>query len=294
LVKTAGVRHLVVLINKMDDPTVLWSEERYNECKEKLLPYLKKVGFNTKTEVFVMPCSGMTGAFIKEPPSETVCPWYRGPTFIEYLENLPEISRSSEGPVRMPIVDKYNDMGCVVMGKIESGTISKGQTSMLMPNKTAVQVLQLWTDDDETDEAISGQNIKAKLKGVEEEDILSGFVLCSPDSLCKVGRIFDAQVAILEHKSIICPGYTCVLHIHCAIEEVTIKTIIALVDRKTGLPDPKSHPRFVKQDQSAIMRLESSEMFCLEPFKAFPQMGRFTLRDEGKTIAVGKVLKVIE
>ncbi|OZC05549.1 hypothetical protein X798_07477 [Onchocerca flexuosa] len=39
------------------------------------------------------------------------------------------------------------------------------------------------------------------------------------------------------------------------------------------------------------MRLESSESFCLEAFKNFPQMGRFTLRDEGKTIAIGKVLK---
>lgn len=28
LAKTAGVRHLVVLINKMDDPTVMWSIER--------------------------------------------------------------------------------------------------------------------------------------------------------------------------------------------------------------------------------------------------------------------------
>lgn len=28
LVKTAGVKHLVVVINKMDDPTVMWSEER--------------------------------------------------------------------------------------------------------------------------------------------------------------------------------------------------------------------------------------------------------------------------
>ena len=46
LAKTAGVKHLIVLINKMDDPTVLWSEARYNECKEKLVPYLKKVRGN--------------------------------------------------------------------------------------------------------------------------------------------------------------------------------------------------------------------------------------------------------
>lgn len=41
-------------------------------------------------------------------------------------------------------------------------------------------------------------------------------------------------------------------------------------------------PRFVKQDQVVIMRLECSGVVCLEEFKLFPQMGRFTLRDEGK------------
>jgi len=44
LAKTAGVKHLVVLVNKMDDPTVNWEEVRYNECKDKILPYLKKLG----------------------------------------------------------------------------------------------------------------------------------------------------------------------------------------------------------------------------------------------------------
>ena len=49
----------------------------------------------------------------------------------------------------------------------------------------------------------------------------------------------------------------------------------------------------MKQDQQAIMRLEcTGGLICMEPFKVFPQMGRFTLRDEGKTIAIGKVLKV--
>ena len=30
------------------------------------------------------------------------------------------------------------------------------------------------------------------------------------------------QVVILEHKSIICPGYSCILHIHNVVEEVTL------------------------------------------------------------------------
>ena len=41
-------------------------------------------------------------------------------------------------------------------------------------------------------------------------------------------------------------------------------------------------PRYIKQDQIAIVRLEATQgIICLESFKEFPQMGRFTLRDEG-------------
>lgn len=36
-------------------------------------------------------------------------------------------------------------------------------------------------------------------------------------------QVFDAQVVILEHKSIICAGYSAVMHIHCAAEEVTVR-----------------------------------------------------------------------
>lgn len=39
LAKTAGVKHLVVLVNKMDDPTVEWDEGRYNECRYALNAY---------------------------------------------------------------------------------------------------------------------------------------------------------------------------------------------------------------------------------------------------------------
>jgi peptide chain release factor subunit 3 len=46
LVKTAGVRYLVVLINKMDDPTVNWDQGRYDEIRDKLTLYLKTVVLN--------------------------------------------------------------------------------------------------------------------------------------------------------------------------------------------------------------------------------------------------------
>lgn len=56
-----------------------------------------------------------------------------------------------------------------------------------------------------------------------------GFVLCDSLNPIKVGRKFDAQLVILEHKSIICPGYSAVMHIHCAAEEVTIAVSVSLI-----------------------------------------------------------------
>ncbi|XP_034427053.1 eukaryotic peptide chain release factor GTP-binding subunit ERF3A isoform X3 [Hippoglossus hippoglossus] len=290
LAKTAGVKHLIVLVNKMDDPTVHWSLERYEECKEKLVPFLKKVGFNPKKDIHFMPCSGLTGSNLKDPVPE--CTWYTGLPFISHLDSLPNFTRSTDGAVRLPIVDKYKDMGTVILGKLESGTISKAQQLVMMPNRHTVEVLSLLSDDVETDDATPGENLKLRLKGIEEEEILPGFILCSPDNLCHSGRTFDAQIVIIEHKSIICPGYNAVLHIHTCIEEIQITALICMVDKKSG-EKSKTRPRFVKQDQVCIARLRAAGVICLETFKDFPQMGRFTLRDEGKTIAIGKVLKLV-
>ncbi|XP_064113199.1 eukaryotic peptide chain release factor GTP-binding subunit ERF3A-like isoform X1 [Macrobrachium nipponense] len=293
LAKTAGVKHLIVLINKMDDSTVQWSEIRYNECKDKLVPYLKKVGFNPSKDIMFMPCSGLTGANLREPIEDSLCPWFKGPAFIPYINQLPPLNRNITGPFMMPVVDRYNDRGTIVIGKVESGGCKKGDSILVMPNKTPVTVDTLWRNDDEANAVRCGENVKVKLRGVEEADVAPGFVICDPNNPCKTGRIFDAQVVILEHKSIICAGYSAVCHMHTVAEEVTVKLLICTVDKKTG-EKSKVRPRFVKQDQIAIMRFETSGVICMEAFKDHPQLGRFTLRDEGKTIAIGKVLKVVE
>ncbi|TGZ73682.1 hypothetical protein CRM22_001402 [Opisthorchis felineus] len=294
LVKTAGVKYLVVVVNKMDDPTVLWDEARYNECKEKIIPFLKKVGFNMRTEVHFMPCSGYTGAFLRDVPSESLCPWYRGPSLLDFLDSLPSISRKTNGPLRIPITDKYKDMGIFVTGKVESGTVSRGQSLVLMPSRIPVEAAQVFNGDVEVLKAEAGETCKLRLKNCEEEDISPGFCLCSPSNLCKVSDRFDAKLIVLDCKSIMCPGYTAVLHMHSTMKEVRLRTIICRIDKKTN-QKTEIRPRFIKQDDAAVVRFEViGGTICLETFESFPQMGRFTLRDEGKTVAIGKVVMIIQ
>lgn len=45
------------------------------------------------------------------------------------------------------------------------------------------------------------------------------------------------QIVIIEHKSIICPGYNAVLHIHTCIEEVEI-TVSVLLSCDVNIDNP--------------------------------------------------------
>ena len=41
-----------------------------------------------------------------------------------------------------------------------------------------------------------------------------------------------------------------------------------------------------------VALIETSQPICLERFADYPQLGRFTVRDEGRTIGIGKVTKL--
>lgn len=86
-----------------------------------------------------MPVSGITGQGLREPIDASTCPWYQGPAFIPFIDELPSLNRKTDGPFIMPIVDKYKDMGTVLMGKVESGVAKKGTNLLVMPNRVSMQ-----------------------------------------------------------------------------------------------------------------------------------------------------------
>ncbi|EIM87849.1 uncharacterized protein STEHIDRAFT_76469 [Stereum hirsutum FP-91666 SS1] len=294
LVKTAGVNKVVVVINKMDDATVKWEKARFEEIKDKLTPFVRGAGFNPKTDVNWMPVSAQTGANLKDRVDKSICPWWDGPSLLELLDHMPMVDRKMTSPLMMPISEKYKDLGTIVVGKIESGHIKKSDTLILMPNHVTVEVSALYNEmDDEVNMAVSGDNVRIRLRGVDDEDISPGFVLTSVQKPVRAVRQFEAQLAILEHKNIICAGYSAVMHVHTLSEEVTLVALLHYFDKATGRKSRKP-PQFAKKGQRIVALIETAAPVCVERFADYPQLGRFTLRDEGRTIAIGKVTKLIE
>ena len=283
LAKTQGVNKLVVVVNKMDDPTVEWSHDRYKECTEKLMSFLSRTVGYRQNEITFMPISAQTSIGIKDRVPKNLAPWYDGPSLLEYLDNLQSLERKVNAPFMMPVNGKYRDMGTIIEGKIEAGKIKKGASLIMMPNREEVTISALYGEtEEEVPDARCGDQVRMRIRGVEEEDILPGFVLCSPERPVHCVSAFEAQIALLELKSILSAGFNCVLHVHSAIEEVTFAALLHKLEKGTGRKSKKP-PAFGKQGMNIIARLEvigGAGRVCVEKYEDYAQMGRFTLRDQ--------------
>ncbi|WJX48503.1 hypothetical protein P8452_35057 [Trifolium repens] len=290
LAKTLGVTKLLVVVNKMDDPTVNWSKERYDEIESKMVPFLKQSGYNVKKDVSFLPISGLMGLNLKTRLDKSHCSWWDGPCLFEALDSIEVPMGDPKSPFRMPIIDKFKDMGTVVMGKVESGTIRDGDSLLIMPNKDHVKVVAIYIDENRVKCAGPGENLRVRVSGVEEEDLLSGFVLSSAANPISTVTEFVAQLQILEllDNAIFTAGYKAVLHVHSVVEECEIVELLQQIDPKTRKPIKKK-VLFVKNGAIVLCRVQVNNVICVEKFSDFPQLGRFTLRTEGKTVAVGKI-----
>lgn len=66
------------------------------------------------------------------------------------------------------------------------------------------------------------------------------------------------------------------------------QALLHYFDKATGRKSRKP-PQFAKRGQKIVALIEATAPVCVERFADYPQLGRFTLRDEGRTIAIGKV-----
>jgi len=297
LAKTLGVKQLIIVVNKMDEQSVGWSFKRFSEIQKKFSQFLKGVGYNAKTDIRWVPISGFTGANIKEPLAPGVADWYKGTTLLQTLDDLEPINRSPDGPVRLPVLDRYKERGStVVLGKLESGTLKKGDMITMMPNRQTTEVLSLELDVGEVDQCLPGEIVSVSLKEITTVDISQGFVLCSEGNVIPVVKEFECQLAVIDllpNKPIMSAGYEAVIHVHTCTEEVLVEELISVMDKKTKKPS-KRKPTFVRKGDIVNCRISCAKAICCELFDTLQQLGRFTLRDEGKTIAIGKIIKHLE
>lgn len=287
---TLGVRQLVVAINKMDDPSVNWSQERYEEIKKEISRMLRLVGYNPDNINFV-PTSGWTGDNLVKKSDKMS--WYKGPTLYEALDAFKMPPKPIDKPLRLPIQDVYTitGVGTVPVGRVETGVLKEGDKVVFMPANKVGEVKSIETHHVRIQRAEPGDNIGFNVRGVSKRDVRRGDVVGHPDNPPTVAKEFIGQIIVIHHPTAIAAGYTPVLHAHTAQVACRFAELIKKIDPRTG-QTIEENPAFLKTGDSALVRFQPLRPIAIEIYTEFPEIGRFAIRDMGTTIAAGVVREI--
>ncbi len=290
LLKVLGVKQFIFALNKMD--LVNYDKARYEQVKKELSDKLKPMGYAVDKIPFI-PVSAYIGDNVTK-KSEKLS-WYTGPTLLEAFDMLEVPALPIDKPLRLPIQDvlTVTGQGTVPVGRVESGVLKPNDSILIMPEAITAEVKSIEMHHQALAKAVPGDNVGFVVKGVDKKALKRGSVVGSVQNPPKVCDEFTAQMVVLQHPTAIGKNYTPVFHIHTAQVACTIIELVEKRDPRTGATLQKN-PDFVKTGDVAIVRVKPTRPVVVEKYSEFPALGRFAVRDSGKTVAAGIVLEVKE
>jgi elongation factor 1-alpha len=293
LAYTLGVKQLIVVVNKMDDKSVNWSQTRFEEIKTEVSRFVKGIGYNPDKIPFV-PISGWLGDNMLE--RSTNLTWYKGPTLLEALDAIQEPKRPTDKPLRVPLQDVYKigGIGTVPVGRVETGILKPGMVVTFAPANVSTEVKSVEMHHEALTQALPGDNVGFNVKNISVKDIRRGFVAGDskndPPLEC---ADFNAQVIVLNHPGQIQAGYAPVLDCHTAHIACKFQELLTKLDKRTG-KEVEAQPKFIKSGDAAIVKMIPSKPMCVESYADYPPLGRFAVRDMRQTVAVGVIKEVVK
>jgi len=294
LLRTMGVKNIAVIVNKMD--ALGYDEAKFNKVKEDLGKLLQGVGIKPENTAFIA-ASGLKGDNISK--KSTNMAWYKGPTIMEQFDLFPAPELPTNLSMRMPVQDVYEitGIGTVPVGKIETGIMKVGQKVKVIPGRTGEgvqgEIKTIEMHHESCPEALAGDNVGVNIRGIGKKDIARGDVICDAANPISIVEEFLATITVINHPTVLAKGYTPVFHVHTAQVPCQFTELIAQIDPRTG-EVIKEHPDFLKNGDSARVRIRPQGTLAIETQKENPYMSKFAIRDAGVTVAAGFCAEIVK
>ncbi|MFA5406394.1 MAG: translation elongation factor EF-1 subunit alpha [Candidatus Nanoarchaeia archaeon] len=290
LCRTQGIKQLMVAVNKMD--LIDYKEDKFKKLVEDLKVWIRSAGFNPDTIKFI-PVSAVTQENLVKKSDKM--PWYTGKSLVEELDELQMPEKPTSLPLRIPIQDVYSitGIGAVPVGKVQTGVMKIGDKVVFKPSGAAGEVKTIEMHHETVPQVEPGDNIGFNVRGVGKGDAKRGDVCGHADNPPTVAKQFKAQVIIIDHPTVITPGYTPVFHCGTAQVACSFKQLLAKVDARTGAVK-EENPDVLRKGDAAIVIIEPNKPMVIEEKGVVPQLSNFAIRDMGKTIGAGMCIKVLE
>jgi elongation factor Tu len=198
-------------------------------------------------------------------------------------EYIPLPPRQNEKPFLMPIEDIFSitGRGTVVTGRIEAGTIHVGDPVELVgfgdePRTTTVTGVEMFRKL--LDQGEAGDNVGLLLRGIDKKEVKRGEVVAAPKSITP-HTVFKAQIYVLKKEE---GGRHTPFHNHYR-PQFFIRTL----DVTGEITLPEGIEMVMPGDNVEIT------VNLITPV-ALNEGQQFAIREGGRTVGAGQVIKIVE
>jgi len=274
LARQVGVPNIVVFLNKCD---MVEDAELIDLVEEEIRDLLKKYEFDGDNIKIIR---GSALKALENPSGDDAKPVAELITALD--ETIPEPVRDVEKPFLMPIEDVFSieGRGTVVTGRIDRGIIKINEEVEIVglkdTQKTVVTGIEMFNK--QLDEGRSGDNAGVLLRGTKKDEVERGQVLAKPGTVTPHTE-FESQVYILSkeeggrHKPFF-KGYKPQFYIRTT-------DITGEVELPEGI-------EMVMPGDTVNLKVKLISPVALE------EKQRFAIREGGRTVGAGAVVKIIK
>ena len=275
LAKQVGVPHIVVFLNKVD---MVDDPELIDLVEQEIRDLLKKYDFPGDDVPVIR---GSATKALANPTDEAASKPIKD--LLDALDNyIPEPTRDLDKPFLMPIEDVFSieGRGTVITGRIECGSVKINEEMEIVgladTVKTVVTGIEMFNKS--LDSGMAGDNAGILIRGIKKEDVQRGQVLSKPGSV-KPHTKFEAQMYCLtkeeggRHKPFF-KGYKPQFYIRTT--DVTGEITL-----------PEGTEMVMPGDTL------NCEVTLIAPV-ALEEKMRFAIREGGRTVGAGTVVRIIE
>jgi len=277
LVRLLGIRHVVLVVNKMD--LVGYSQDVFAAIETDYRKFASELGLPAVT---CIPISAVKGDNILQHSAATL--WYTGPTLMGLLDNVEiDETRVREQPLRLPIqwVNRPNQDFRGFAGTIVAGRLRKGDPIRVQPAGRTSRVSRLVAFDGDLEEAVAGQSITITLD--DEIDISRGDLVVKADAPAEIADQFEATIVWMNEAPLL-RGRTYLMKIGTKTVTATISPLKYKININT-----LEHAAAVKFDLNdiGVANLQLDRPIAFDPYEVNRDTGGFILVDRVTNDTVG-------
>ncbi|MBI1751694.1 MAG: 50S ribosome-binding GTPase [Acidobacteria bacterium] len=278
LAHLVGIRHLVVVVNKMD--LVGYDQAVFERIRAEVLAFAGELGAE---DLVFLPLSALAGDLVVERGGNL--PWYGGPTLVELLESAALEDGREELPFRLSVqwvIRPHQDFRGYA-GRVAAGRVKVGDALTVLPSDRRSRVKAIHLGGARLDEAVAGQSVILELE--DDLDISRGDLLADAGRPPLPARSLDADLCWLSEAPSR-PGGRYLLRHGSRETRAILHGTAHRLDLDSLQREPETR---LAMNDIAQLSLTLQQPLSVDPYREIRATGAFILVDETThaTVAAG-------